>query len=127
MLLKHAAFGAATLALCGAAALAPAAAQPLNCPDMYNQVMEVYRTAPLSLEYSQIAADYSASCLRGASAAPAYTAPSYGYAPANYPDYGYDYSSGDRATVGVRLGSDSSGGFDRDDLDRHTDPGMMRR
>jgi hypothetical protein len=139
MLLKHAALGAATLALCAAAGSAPASAQSMSCPDMYNQVMAVYRTAPLSPEYSQLAGAYSDRCLTGASAAPAYPgqayrapapvylAPSYGYAPAAYPDYRYNSSDGDGGPVGVGIGVGVGGGFhrdgfergDRDDFDRH--------
>ena len=139
MSLRHAALGAATLALFAAAVSAPAAAQTGNCNDIYNQVMAVYRTAPLSPEYSQLASAYSAGCLTGATAAPAYPgqayrapapvylAPSYGYAPAAYPDYGYNYSDGDGGPVGVGIGVGVGGGFhrdgfergDRDDFDRH--------
>src|SRR5580658_2218030 len=99
MSLKHAAFGGAIFALCGALDPAPAAAQAVNCGDLYARVMATYRMAPLSPEYNQMAAYYAASCLAGsASAAPApaytpypqyYYPPDYGYAGGPYYDYAY--------------------------------------
>jgi hypothetical protein len=100
MSLKHAAFGGAIFALCGALDPAPAAAQAVNCGDLYARVMATYRVAPLSPEYNQMAAYYAANCLAGsAAAAPAYTPyPQYYYPPyygyAGGPDYDYDYYGG---------------------------------
>jgi hypothetical protein len=102
MPLKYAVSAAVILGLCAAVDPAPAAAQSVNCADLYNRVLAAYRVAPLSLEYNQMAAAYVASCLAGgSSAAPAYLqyygqyySPSYqsyyGYAAPSYqPDYGY--------------------------------------
>lgn len=58
-------FGAATLTLLVALHSSSALAQALSCPDLYNRLMALYRTAPQSAEYSQMAATYNASC-RGA-------------------------------------------------------------
>ena len=58
-------FGAATITLVAALHSSSALAQALNCPDLYNRLMGLYRTAPQSAEYSQIAGTYNASC-RGA-------------------------------------------------------------
>src|SRR5271154_1712081 len=108
MSLKHAALTAAAFALCAVAEPAPAAAQAPNCGAMYNRVMQLYQTAPQSLEYAQMAAAYSASCV-GPSAGPAYAPgygpgyypPPYGYAP------GYDYGP----PVGVVIGGGWGGGW----------------
>jgi hypothetical protein len=78
MPLKYAASAAVILGLCAAVDPAPAAAQSVNCIDLYNRVLAAYRVAPLSPEYNQMAAAYVASCLAGrSSAAPAY--PQYSY------------------------------------------------
>jgi hypothetical protein len=51
------------------------AAQGLGCPEQYNRLMALYRTAPQSAEYGQAAAAYNASCRSGAQiAAPSGTA-----------------------------------------------------
>ena len=42
----------------------------VNCVDLYNRVMAVYQTAPLSPEYNQMAAAYSATCLASAPCPP---------------------------------------------------------
>jgi hypothetical protein len=84
MLLKHAGLTLATLTLCAAVNLTPAAAQAPNCTDMYNRTMGLYQAAPASPEYAQMAAAYSASCI-GPSAISADPAPGNGYAPS----YGY--------------------------------------
>jgi len=91
MSLKQPAIMLAAVALCAAAGSAPALAQSGSCVDEYNRVTALYQTAPLSPEYSQVAAAYSARCLGGASAGLAYYGSSgYGYnSPANY---GYGYS-----------------------------------
>jgi hypothetical protein len=115
MSLKHAALAGTVLALCAAINTAPVAAQPVNCADLYNRVMAVYQTAPLSPEYSQMAAAYGATCLAGASAAPAYPPyypqyyapayqPYYGYAGADYPYYYDGYGYGVPVAVGLGLG-----------------------
>jgi hypothetical protein len=122
MPIKYVASVMGIFALCAAVDPAPAAAQPVNCADMYRQVMALYQTAPLSPQYNQMAARYAASCLRGASLAPAYPtpysatapapvpypypapAPYYGYAPAAYPYYGYDYSYDPYGYYGVPVG-----------------------
>ncbi len=94
MSLKQPAIMLAAIALCAAAGFAPALAQSGSCVDQYNHVAALYQTAPLSLEYSQMAAAYSARCLAGASAAPppAYygSTPGYGYNAPAYYGYGYN-------------------------------------
>ncbi len=50
--------------------------------------MALYQTAPLSPEYNQMAASYSARCLAGASAGPAYYG-STGYGSNSPANYGY--------------------------------------
>ena len=83
MRFKQPAIVLAAAVLCAAADPTPVAAQqPVNCVDLYNRVMAVYQTAPLSPEYNQMAAAYSATCLAGASAARAYPA----YYPRYYPN-----------------------------------------
>jgi hypothetical protein len=86
MSLKYVALTAATFALCAAVNPTPAAAQALNCGDMYNRVMQIYQAAPQSPEYAQMSATYSASCA-GPSAGSVY--PSAGYPSAGYPSAGY--------------------------------------
>jgi hypothetical protein len=100
MSLKQPAIMLAAVALCAAAGSAPALAQSGSCVDEYNRVTALYQTAPLSPEYSQMAAAYSARCLAGAPAAPAYYGSTgYGYnGPAYYgyngpAYYGYGYSA----------------------------------
>jgi hypothetical protein len=83
MSLKQPAIMLAAVALCAAVGSAPALAQSESCVAQYNRVTALYQIAPLSPEYSQMAAAYSARCLAGAPAAPAYYG--YGYnAPAYY-------------------------------------------
>jgi uncharacterized membrane protein YgcG len=121
MSLKHTALGAAILTLCAGFAASPVAAQSVNCVDLYNRVLAIYRVAPLSLEYNQMAAAYGASCLAGVSATPAYPqnyaqyyapyyAPYYGYQPdygyADYPYYYGDYGYG----IGFGFGRGFRGG-----------------
>ena len=73
MPLKYVASAAVILGLCTAVDPAPAAVQSVNCVDLYSHALAVYRNAPLSPEYNQMAAAYVASCLAGgSSAAPAY-------------------------------------------------------
>jgi hypothetical protein len=73
MSLKQPAIMLAAVALCAAAGSAPALAQSESSSvDQYNRVTALYQTAPLSPEYSQMAAAYGARCLAGAPAAPAY-------------------------------------------------------
>ncbi len=91
MPLKLVALAGATLAICASIDPAPAAAQAVNCADMYGRVMALYQAAPLSPAYNQMAAAYAASCLAGTSAAPIYMQ-TYVQAPA-YPTYSYDPSS----------------------------------
>jgi hypothetical protein len=105
---------AAVVVAVGAAGSAPASAQSPNCVDLYNRVMAVYQTAPLSPEYNQMAAAYGATCLGGAAAAAAYPSyypqyyapgyqPYYGYAEPDYAYYG-GYGYGVPAAVGIGLG-----------------------
>jgi hypothetical protein len=102
MLLKHAGLTLATLTLCAAVDLAPAAAQAPNCAEMYSRTMGLYQAAPASPQYAQMAAAYSASCI-GPSAT-AYPAPANGYAPS------YGYAPAYIGTpVGVGIGF--SGGY----------------
>ena len=62
-----------------------------SCADQYNRVTALYQTAPLSPEYGQMAANYSARCLAGAPAAPAYYGSTgYGYNSPAYYGYGYN-------------------------------------
>jgi len=96
MSLKQPAIMLAAVALSAAAGSAPVLAQSESCLDQYNRVTALYQTAPLSPEYSQMAAAYSARCLGGASAVPppAYygsTTTGYGYNGPAY--YGYGYSA----------------------------------
>ena len=70
MSLKQPAIMLAAVALCAAVGSAPVLAQSGSCADQYNRVTALYQTAPLSPEYSQMAAAYNARCLGGASAVP---------------------------------------------------------
>jgi hypothetical protein len=91
MSLKQPAIMLAAVALCGAAGSAPALAQFESCAAQYNRVTALYQTAPLSPEYSQMAAAYNARCLAGAPAAPAYYGSTgYGYNGPVYYGYGYN-------------------------------------
>ena len=93
MSLKQPAIVLAAVALCGAAGSAPALAQFESCAAQYNRVTALYQTAPLSPEYSQMAAAYSARCLGGAAAAPPpayYGSTGYGYNSPAYYGYGYN-------------------------------------
>jgi hypothetical protein len=111
MSLKHAAIAGAILALCVGAVPKPASAQIPDCADLYNQAITIYRAAPQSPEYAQIAAAYNANCLAGAAAAPPYPPeyqPNYGYAESDYPSYaGYGYA----VPVGVGIGLGVARGF----------------
>jgi hypothetical protein len=91
MSLKQPAMMLAAIALCAAAGSTPVLAQSEGCLDQYNRVMALYQTAPLSPEYNQMAASYSARCLVGASAGPAYYG-STGYGSTNPANYGYGYN-----------------------------------
>ena len=92
MSLKQPTIMLAAVTLCAAAASTPVLAQSEGCRDQYNRVMALYQTAPLSPEYGQMAAAYSARCLAGAPAAPAYYGSTgYGYNGPAY--YGYGYSA----------------------------------
>ena len=111
MLFKLAALTEVACGLCAALNPAPAAAQAPNCGDMYNRVMQLYQTAPLSPEYAQMAAGYSASCV-GTSAGPAYPAAgypasAYGYAP------GYVYGPPVSVGIGFGYGGGWGGGWRR--------------
>ena len=123
MSFKQPAIVAAAAILCVAAGSTRVSAQAPNCVDLYNRVMAVYQTAPLSPEYNQMAAAYSATCLAGASAAPAYPAyypqyyapayqPYYGYAEPDYPYYGgYGYGVPVGVGLGLGFGRGFGGGF----------------
>jgi len=111
MSLKHAAVAGAIVALCVGAVPKPASAQIPDCADLYNQAITIYRAAPQSPEYAQIAAAYNANCLAGATAAfpnPSEYQPNYGYAEPQYPSYaGYGYA----VPVGVGIGLGVAHGF----------------
>jgi hypothetical protein len=92
MSLKQPTIMLAAVALCAAAASTPVLAQSGGCQDQYNRVMALYQTAPLSPEYSQMAAAYNARCLAGAAAGPAYYG-STGYGPNSPANYGYGYNA----------------------------------
>jgi hypothetical protein len=100
MSLKYVVLTAATFALCAAVNPTPAAAQALNCGDMYNRVMQIYQAAPQSPEYAQMSATYSASCA-GPSVGSVY--PSAGYPSAGY-GYAPTYVYGPPISVGVGFG-----------------------
>jgi hypothetical protein len=95
MSLKQPAIMLAAVALCAAAGSAPALAQSESCVAQYNRVTALYQIAPLSPEYSQMAAAYSARCLGGAAAAPppAYYGSTTGYGYNGPAYYGYGYSA----------------------------------
>jgi hypothetical protein len=81
MLLKKSAMAVAVVAL-GVTAGAVSASAQQSCVGYYNQVMGAYQTlGPSSPQYNQMANDYSARCLSGASAGPnpAYYQQPYGY------------------------------------------------
>ena len=94
MSLKQPAIMLAAVALCAAVGSAPVLAQSGSCADQYNRVTALYQTAPLSPEYNQMAAAYSARCLAGASAAPpaAYYGSTTGYGYNGPAYYGYGYN-----------------------------------
>jgi len=74
-------FAAAVLCVAGGAVSASA---QQSCSGYYNQVMSTYQTlGPNSPQYNQLASDYSARCLSGASAAPnsGYYQTPYAYQP----------------------------------------------
>lgn len=75
MSFKRPAIVLAAVALCVAAGSAPVSAQSPNCVDLYNRLMELYQVAPQSPEYGQMSAFYSATCLAGPTAGPAYPGP----------------------------------------------------
>jgi hypothetical protein len=95
MSLKQPAIMLAAVALCAAEGSAPVLAQSGSCVDQYNRVTALYQTAPLSPEYNQVAAAYSARCLAGASAAqpPAYYGNTTGYGYNGPAYYGYGYNA----------------------------------
>jgi hypothetical protein len=79
MFLGKPAMAIAAAALCLGGGAVSASAQQ-SCVGYYNQVMNAYQTlGPSSPQYTQMANDYSARCLSGASAAPnyGYQAPYY--------------------------------------------------
>jgi hypothetical protein len=86
MSLKQPTIMLAAVTLCAAAASTPVLAQSEGCRDQYNRVMALYQAAPLSPEYGQMAAAYSARCLGGAG-----STTGYGYNGPAY--YGYGYSA----------------------------------
>jgi hypothetical protein len=95
MSLKQPAIVLAAVALCATAGSAPALAQSESCVAQYDRVTALYQIAPLSPEYSQMAAAYSARCLAGASAAPplVYYGSTTGYGYNGPPYYGYGYNA----------------------------------
>jgi hypothetical protein len=95
MSLKQPAIMLAAVALCAAGGSRPVLAQSGSCVDQYNRVTALYQAAPLSPEYNQMAAAYSARCLAGASAAPppAYYAGAAGYGYNGPAYYGYGYNA----------------------------------
>lgn len=100
MSLKQPAIVLTAVALCAAAASTPVVAQSEGCRDQYNRVMALYQTAPLSPEYSQMAAAYSARCVAGASAGPAYYGGTgYGYNAPTYYGPGYLPHTSQHGTV----------------------------
>ena len=91
MSLKQPAIMLAAVALCAAVGSAPVLAQSGSCADQYNRVTALYQTAPLSPEYNQMAAAYSARCGAAASAGPGYYGGTgYGYNDPAYYGYGYN-------------------------------------
>jgi hypothetical protein len=81
MFLAKPAMVAAAAVLCVAGSAVSASAQQ-SCTGYYNQVMSAYQTlGPNSPQYNQMASDYSARCLSGASTAPS---PAYYQAPYAY-------------------------------------------
>ena len=98
------------LAVCATADPVPLAAQPLNCSDLYRQIVALYQTAPLSAEYAQARATYSASCAGSApaaSAAPIVIPPAKLDAPA--PGNGYAPGTPYQPQVGVGTEYGASG------------------
>jgi len=115
MFLGKSAIAIAATALCLGGGSGFASAQQ-NCVGYYSQVMNAYQTlGPSSPQYTQMANDYSARCLSGASAAP-----NPGYYQAQAP---YAYSQPVAvdpvgAIVGAAIvGTALSGGFDNDRQD----------
>jgi hypothetical protein len=119
MFLGKSAISIAVTALCFGGGAIPASAQQ-NCVGYYNQVMNAYQTlGPSSPQYTQVANDYSARCLSGASAAPN---PGYyqAQAPYAYSQYQAPYAYSQPvvvdpvgAIVGAAIvGTALSGGFD---------------
>src|SRR5258708_3981472 len=108
----------AAAALCLGGGAVSASAQQ-NCVGYYNQVMNAYQTlGPGSPQYNQMASDYSARCLSGASAAPnpGYYQPPYAYAQPAPVDPA-------AAIIGAAIvGSVLSGAFD-EDRHEHRDRG----
>lgn len=98
----------AAAALCLGGGAVSASAQQ-NCVGYYNQVMGAYQTlGPSSPQYMQMASDYSARCLSGASVAPS---PGYYQAPYAYSQPVVVDPVG--AIVGAAIvGTALSGGFD---------------
>ena len=118
----------AAAALCLGGGAVSASAQQ-SCAGYYNQVMNAYQTlGPSSPQYTQMASDYSARCLSGASAAPnyGYQAPYYqAQSPYAYSQYQAPYAYSQPvvvdpvgAIVGAAIvGTALSGGFDNDRRD----------
>lgn len=90
-----------------------------SCTGYYNQVMGAYQTmGPNSPQYNQMASDYSARCLSGASAAPAYYQAPYAYQPAYQAPYAYQTVDPGAAVIGAALvGGALAGAFDNDHHD----------
>jgi len=112
MFLGKPAMAIAAAALCLGSGAVSASAQQ-SCVGYYNQVMNAYQTlGPSSPQYMQMASDYSARCLSGASAAP-----NYGYqAPYAYSQPVVVDPVG--ALVGAAIvGTALGGGFDNDRRD----------
>jgi len=119
MFLGKPAMAIAAAALCLGGGAVSASAQQ-SCVGYYNQVMNAYQTlGPSSPQYTQMASDYSARCLSGASAAPnpGYQTPYYqAQTPYAYPQPVAVDPVG--AIVGAAIvGTAVSGGYDYDRSD----------
>jgi hypothetical protein len=89
MLLGKTTLAIAAAALCLGGGAVSASAQQ-SCATYYNQVMAAYQSpGPGSPQYSQMAADYTARCLSGASVAPS---PGYNQTPYAYSQYQSPYA-----------------------------------
>jgi hypothetical protein len=136
MFLGKSTIAIAAAALCLGGGAVSASAQQ-SCTAYYNQVMAAYQSpGPSSPQYNQMASDYSARCLSGASTAPnpGYYQSPYAYsqyqAPYGYPQYQTPYAYSQpvavdpaAAIIGAAIvGSAIDEGFDNDRRD-HRDYG----